>query len=156
MTISLKIRGKSVLPKNEWRWAIDGVPHVIPPGQQNFEHTVDLQVHDGWNTVEIQHSEEDHNRLHLGGHHYSFVNITGVYIDGVFCRNQLLLSSGSNAQSTVTKDKQLFFDCLGEPFRMRLQFYQPLEHWTFAVTQLAGPESLWPTHNLRHDGSNQL
>ena len=137
-TISLRITGKCTVPSSDWHWNIAGSSFVIATGQQTFEHSLDVPLRDGWNSVHIEHSTKDHNRLHEHGHQYSFVNITGVYLGGVFCRNALLLESGLTARSKTTNGKTLFLDNLGEPFDLVLKFFHPLEHWQFALSDPAG------------------
>ena len=111
---------------------------MIPAGKQAFEHSLDVPLQDGWNSVHIEHNIEDHNRLHVQGHQYSFVNVTGVYLGGVFCRNALLLASGLTAQSKTTNGKTLFLNNLGEPFDLVLKFFHPLQHWQFALSDPMG------------------
>ena len=137
-TISLRITGKCVLPSSDWHWSIAGSRFVIPAGQQRFEHSLDVPLQDGWNSIHIEHNSDDHNRLHEHGHQYSFVNVTGVYLAGVFCSNALLLESGLDAHSRTTDRKTLFINNLGEPFDLVLKFFHPLEHWQFALADPTG------------------
>ena len=111
---------------------------MIPMGQQKFEHRLEVPLLDGWNSVHIEHTTEDHHRLHQRGHTYSYVNITGVYLDGVFCRNSLLLSSGLTAHSKTTNGKTLYLNNLAEPFDLVLKFFHPLKHWQFALSYPTG------------------
>ncbi len=137
-TISLRISGRCKLPSSDWHWSIAKSRFVIPAGQETFEHSLDVPLMDGWNSVHIEHSIEDHNRLHRHGHRYSFVNVTGVYLDGVFCRGSLLLESGLTAHSKTTNGKTLYLNNLAEPFDLSLKFFHPLEHWQFALSDPMG------------------
>ena len=137
-TISLRITGKCETPANDWHWSIAGSRFMIPVGQQKFEHSLEVPLLDGWNSVHIEHTTEDHHRLHQHGHTYSYVNVTGVYLDGVFCRNSLLLSSGLTAYSKTTNGKTLYLNNLAEPFDLVLKFFHPLKHWQFALSYPTG------------------
>ena len=137
-TISLRINGKCQTPAKDWHWSIAGTRFTIPKGQQEFQHSLQVPLRQGWNIVHIEHSTEDHRRLHEHGHRYSFVNITGVYLGGVFCRNALLLASGLGVHSKVNNDKPLFLNNLAEPFDLHLRFFHPLEHWQFALSDPMG------------------
>lgn len=151
-TISLRISGKCLLPAEDWHWTIAGNRFVIASGQLSFEHSLEVPVSDGWNTVGIEHSTEDHHRLHKGGHQYSYINITGVYVGGVFCRNDLLKQSGLTARSKATDGKELYLNNLGEPFDLSFKFFTPIEHWQFALLERTGPSGLFPYSRYDDEG----
>ena len=151
-TISLRITGKCLVPAEDWHWTIAGRRFVIAAGQQSFEHSLEIPVSEGWNTVEIEHSTEDHHRLHRHGHQYSYVNITGVYLGGAFCRIDLLRLSGLTARSRDTDGKELYLNNLGEPFDVSLKFFSPIEHWQFALLERTGPSGLFAESRYDDEG----
>lgn len=146
-TISIDIKGQTSL-SNEWIWTVHNNEYKISPEQKTFIHTFKMQVQEGWNEFVCQHSIDHHASLHKNGHSYSFINVTGVYINDTFCKKGLLEASGSVAQSSI-HEKELFLKELGEPFVLPIKFYYPLEHWPFALLDIK-PEAKYGPYFSTH------
>ena len=86
--------------------------------------------------------------MHSDGHSYSYLNLSGIYIDNVFCKKELLQASGTVAQSLIN-DKELFMKELGEPFTLECWFYYPLEQWSFALLD-SKPEAKYGPYFITH------
>ena len=143
-TISLKIKGKSLVPANDWHWTINGNQYIIPQNQTSFEYIIKLPVKNGWNSIVCKHTHDDHKKLHANEWKYSFVNITGIYINNVYCKKDLLNASGTIAKSLIKQKGKFSKELekrwpdlkeLGEPFELLIKFYYPLEHWNFALLE---------------------
>ena len=130
-TISIKINGTAQL-SNDWVWTINGLEHSLTHGKTSFTFIFDKEVTEGWNKFLCTLSIDNPHQLHSDRHSYCFLNISGIYIDNIFCKKELLQASGTVAQSLIN-DKKLFMKELGEPFTLECWFYYPLEQWSFAL-----------------------
>ena len=146
-TISIKINGIAQV-SNHWIWTIDGSEHSLTSGETSFTYIFEKEVEEGWNKFVCTHSIDNHNDLHTDGHSYSYLNLSGIYIDNVFCKKELLQASGTVAQSLIN-DKQLFMKELGEPFTLECWFYYPLEQWSFALLD-SKPEAKYGPYFITH------
>ena len=135
LTISLKIQGSCHIIGQQFDLWINEENFPLLYQQKNFEINKQINCAKGWNTLSISHPEHPNDLTLLEQNKvvdYSYVSLDHIILDGCEISRDWYIRSGSKAYNPST-DKSLYLYDLGETFQVDFKFYNPIEHWTFAL-----------------------
>ena len=130
LTLSFKLQGTAHILGADWQWRIDDHEYNIAQGDSQFNYEIQMPVQHGWNTVTLTH--DIHPNDLTTADDYSHVNIKKIMFDGFDMPYKLFAQSGSTAINPATNKIQYLYD-MGELFVCKINFYYPIEMWTFAI-----------------------
>lgn len=149
MTILFDISGSSNILGEKFSINVDDYQHSVIHGQKTFLINQTLHPKNGWNTIFITHLDHPNDLTHFDNG--KIINHSHVSFDRIKINNyELTYSMMNNSNLKVynpNTNKNLYLYHLGEPFCIELNYYFPLEYWTFA---LASSESHFGRIGWKH------
>lgn len=135
LTISIEIQGQCKILQGVWELQIGQQKHLINHQQSSFSYLYRSQAKKGWNQLRLYHLDHPDYLTDVENKIYSCLNIHTIKIDNCVINTKLLVRSGMKFYNPHN-NKTLYHKNLGEPFIGVIKFYLPIEHWSFAITDI--------------------
>lgn len=138
LTILLKVQGSCHIIGQQFHLNFDDENLVLYKNQTQFSVTKKLPVTNGWNKIcftHIEHNDDltlvdkDKNIID-----FSYVSFDHISLNDYTISHTMWQNSGGKSFNPIT-NKQLHLYRLGEPFCLEINYYFPLEYWTFALAK---------------------
>ena len=103
----------------------------------DYTFTVDIKPEQGWNYLTLKHIVHPDDMVKMDDGKvvdFSYITVEEMIIDGYKMSMDLWKKSGGRTYNPWSR-KPMHLNKLGEPFTVELNFYYPLEQWTFAVAE---------------------
>lgn len=140
LTIFLDIIGTSKILGNRFDICLNDDVCTIEKNQKKFFIQKKIECEQGWNKIIINHLDHPNDLTIMQNKKildYSFVSLDHIKINNYELSFDMMNNSGLKVYNPNSQ-KKLYLYHLGEPFCVELNFYYPLEHWTFALASGEG------------------
>lgn len=136
LTILLEIKGSCHILGQHFDLHLHNDTFILKQNQKQFFICKQLPVENSWNTISITHTNHADDLTLLDTNQnildFSYVSFDSIRINNYEISNAMWKNSGGKTFNPFT-NKQLQLYKLGEPFCLTINFYFPLEFWTFAL-----------------------
>ena len=147
LTISVSIQGNThILGKKFELQLMDDIfelsethpfGKMLSKEKYDYTFTTDIEPNKEWNYVALKHLVHPDDMAIMDGEKivdFSYITVEEILIDDFKVPLDLWKKSGGQVYNPWTK-KPMHLNKLAEPFTLEVNFYYPLEQWTFAVAE---------------------